>query len=576
MPVRHNEKNYITYVPCLQTFRCRSRCFLQIPEGDRQEIFSKFYALETKNEQDAYLQALMECSKISRKRPRVNQNNAKPKSKSYKYFVSCSSGKYCVCKNTFVSIHGTTVDRVRRLANLLSLGKAPNDRRGKNTPGNAKPGRVVRQVEEHIRSFPIKNSHYGSRNYRYLSEKLDIKQMHELFLTSNPELSDVKYSFYRKIFKERFSLSFGRPQVDTCCTCEELSNKIKSKALNDVAKRVAVAEKIVHQRRAKKFYSKMKSIQELCQTDVTVGGICVDFMQNLALPVIPVQETFYLHQLSVNVFNIHNLSTGRSMFYVYHEGMGKKGPNEVCSFIMDYINREIPTNIRNFHIFSDGCGGQNKNHSVIRMCLGLVDLKRFQTVNEYFPIRGHSYMPCDRNFAMVKRKINKNDRIFLLKDYVSLIVSSSTKKNFSVYLIVEENILIKDYKKWWPIYYKKNCLSTESYGRGVRKEDKVSFLISNFMHFSYSEEAKGVVTARNFIDGLIKHDFRLGTSTVVRSFPAVVAYPNTKVPISAKKMVNIKKFERFIVGKDEEIENFYRQIFEWPTVGGDEDDVYED
>lgn len=556
-------------------FRCRSRCFLKITEGDRKEIFDNFYALETKNEQDVHLQALIECSGISRKRPRVHQSNAKPKSQSYKYYVSSSSGKYSVCKTAFVSIHGVTVDRVRRLANLLSLGKSPNDRRGKNTPGNAKSGAFVRQIEEHIRSFPVKNTHYGSRNYHYLSEKLDIKKMHELFLTDNPESSAVKYSFYRKIFKERFSLSFGRPQVDTCCTCEELSNKIKSKVLNDVAKRTAVAEKIVHQRRAKKFYIKMNSIQELCQTDPTVGAICVDYMQNLALPVIPVQDTFYLHQLTVNVFNIHDLKTRKTMFYVYHEGMGKKGPNEVCSFIMDFINRNIPPNIQHFHIFSDGCGGQNKNHSVIRMCLGLADLGRFQSVNQYFPIRGHSYMPCDRDFAMVKKKMNKNDRVFLLKDYASLIVSSSAKKKFSVCLMDEDNTLIKDYKKWWPVYYKKNSLSTESYGRGVRKENKVSFLISNFMHFSYSKEEKGVVTAGDFIDGLVTHKFRLGTSTVIRSFPTAVAYNNTKVPISAKKMLNIKKFERFIVGKDEEIENFYRQIFEWPTVGGDDDDVTE-
>lgn len=349
------------------------------------------------------MQALIECSQISRKRPRVDENNSKPKSKSFKYYVSSTSGKYRVCKTAFVSIHGVTVDRIRRLANLSSLGKSPHDKRGKNTPGNAKPGEVVRQVEEHIRSFPVKNSHYGSRGYHYLNEKLDIKKMHELFLANHPE-SSVKYSFYRKIFKERFSLSFGKPQVDTCCTCEELSNKIKSKALNDVAKRVAVAEKIVHERRAKKFYNKMKSIQELCQTDATVGAICVDYMQNLALPVIRVQDTFYLHQLTVSVFNIHDLKTGKTMFYVYHEGMGKKGPNEVCSFIMDFINREISPNIKHFHIFSDGCGGQNKNHTVIRMCLGLVDLGRFQSVNQYFPIRGHSYMPCDRDFALVKKE----------------------------------------------------------------------------------------------------------------------------------------------------------------------------
>ncbi|CAH1995212.1 unnamed protein product [Acanthoscelides obtectus] len=123
--------------PC----RCRSCCFDKISEGERQEIFDRFYALKTKNEQDAYMQALIECSEISRKRPRVDQNNSKTKSKSYKYYVSSSSGKHCVCKTTLISIHGVTVDRVRRLSKLLSMGKPPNDRRGKKTQGMQKRDR---------------------------------------------------------------------------------------------------------------------------------------------------------------------------------------------------------------------------------------------------------------------------------------------------------------------------------------------------------------------------------------------------------------------------------------------------
>lgn len=537
------------------------------------EIFKKFYDFDTKNEQDAYLQALIECKLVARKRPRIS-DIAKPKSYTYKYSVSSSSGKFTVCKLAFVSIHGISLDRVRRLSTLLSLGKSPKDRRGKQTPGNAKPGEVVRLVEEHIRSFPVKNAHYTSRDYHYLSEKLDIKKMHQLLLQQYPECS-VKYSFYRKIFKERFSLSFGRPQVDTCCMCEELSNKIKSKYLNDVAKRVAVAEKLVHQRRAKKFFSKMKSIEELCQTDQSVGAICIDYMQNLALPCIPVQDTFYLHQLTVNVFNIHNLKTGKTFFYIYHEGLGRKGPNEVCSFIMDYIKREIPESIQHLHIFSDGCGGQNKNHCVIRMCRALVDIGRFKTVNQYFPIRGHSYMPCDRDFAVVKRHIKKNDRIFLMKKYASLIISSSVKNNFSVYLIDKDNSVIKDFKKWWPQYYKKNCLSTASYGRGVPKEQKVSFNISGFMHFTHTEDKKGYILAGDYIDSLVQHEFKLSTATKIQSFPTEAAYPDVKIPISAKKMVSIKKFERFIRNKKRIIQRFYEQIFSWPTVGTEEDEVIE-
>ena len=63
----------------------------------------------------------------------------------------------------------------------------------------------------------------------------------------------IKYEYYNKVFKENFDLKFGRPQVDTCCVCEQLTIKLKNKDLNDAAKRVAAAELIVHKRRAKKF-----------------------------------------------------------------------------------------------------------------------------------------------------------------------------------------------------------------------------------------------------------------------------------------------------------------------------------
>ncbi|KAG8297125.1 hypothetical protein J6590_041433 [Homalodisca vitripennis] len=47
---------------------------------------------------------------------------------------------------------------------------------------------------------------------------------------------------------------------DIFVTCEELGVKIKSRRLNDVTKRAAIAEKIVHLKRNKKFSTKMKEV----------------------------------------------------------------------------------------------------------------------------------------------------------------------------------------------------------------------------------------------------------------------------------------------------------------------------
>ena len=46
--------------------------------------------------------------------------------------------------------------------------------------------------------------------------------------------------------------------------------------------------------------------------------------------------------------------------------MGEKSPDEVCTFLLDYMTNELPPTIKNLILFSDSCGGQNKNHTLVR------------------------------------------------------------------------------------------------------------------------------------------------------------------------------------------------------------------
>lgn len=203
----------------------------------------------------------------------------------------------------------------------------------------------------------------------------------------------------------------------------------------DVAKRVATAELLIHKRRSKNFFLKIKHITETTQKQDDVAAISIDYMQNLQLPVVPVQETFYLRQLTVSLFNIHDLKSNEARFYIYHEGIARKSPNEVCSFLFDYIKNAVNQTVRHLHIFSDGYGGQNTNHTVFRFLLMLIATGRFDTNKHYFPCRGHSYLPSDREFSVVKRKLRKTDRVFLLKEYVELIVQSNTNNRFEVNVV---------------------------------------------------------------------------------------------------------------------------------------------
>ncbi|KAF2882051.1 hypothetical protein ILUMI_24123 [Ignelater luminosus] len=118
----------------------------------------------------------------------------------------------------------------------------PNkDERGTQRSGNALKHSEIMSVVKHISIFSAKQTHYGTREHKYLDAELNVKIIHSLFLEKQPK-SKVKYEYYNKVFRKNFNLSFGRPQVDVFNDSEILSLKLKNKSLKDIAKRVAAAE----------------------------------------------------------------------------------------------------------------------------------------------------------------------------------------------------------------------------------------------------------------------------------------------------------------------------------------------
>jgi hypothetical protein len=102
------------------------------------------------------------------------------------------------------------------------------------------------------------------------------------------------------------------------------------------------------------------------------------------------------------------------------------------------IQQMSPT-VKELHVFSDACGGQNRNNTLVRFLLALVSTGRFQKIHQYFPVRGHSFLQCDRNFGTVKRKIRRKDRIYTPEEYNEMIrIAKNT--GYSVTNISPENI----------------------------------------------------------------------------------------------------------------------------------------
>ncbi|KAK9738379.1 hypothetical protein QE152_g9888 [Popillia japonica] len=105
------------------SYRRPLKCSRKISENMSKDIFETFYKLNIKDEQDIYLQGLIEVRSVQQRLKR-NTEGRNP-SNSYRYCVSIGQQKYIVCLNVFCSVHATTVDRIRQIKKLQGSNDTP-------------------------------------------------------------------------------------------------------------------------------------------------------------------------------------------------------------------------------------------------------------------------------------------------------------------------------------------------------------------------------------------------------------------------------------------------------------------
>lgn len=297
--------------------------------------------MHDKNEQDAHLSGLIEMKHISRRRPRnTPDDQRKTRSCAFSYKIRSNGEDINLCQNAFLRIHAVTPGRIRRIQNsLLTLGRAPRDSRGshKNRP-NKFPSELTTLIKTHIMSFQPRQSHYSRRknpNVHYLPGNLTIKEMHSMFVLEYK--INIPYKIYWSTFKNSFCIKFGFPRSDTCAECDIYLQKLNDKTLTGEERDSVMAQKELHHRKADAFFALRRKYKAKAQAG-EVECLTFDYMQNLPLPHIPTNPVFYARQLWYYVFGIHNVATNEATIYTYHEGVAKKGCNDVTSMLLHYIN----------------------------------------------------------------------------------------------------------------------------------------------------------------------------------------------------------------------------------------------
>ena len=161
----------------------------------------------------------------------------------------------------------------------------------------------------------------------------------------------------------------------------------------------------------------------------------VDFGQNMELPVYNKEQpgcSYYYSPLGIyNLGMVDQAYAGPNddeydnprdhmHLHLYHEGIGKKGANNVCSLIWKTLalknllkpNGETGGEL---NIIFDNCTGQNKNNAVLKMMVWLTEMGYFKQVNFIFLVVGHTKNAADRLFNLVKMQYRK-DNLFTFSE----------------------------------------------------------------------------------------------------------------------------------------------------------------
>ena len=391
------------------------------------------------------------------------------------------------------SLLGVDKSRVYKIARHSTTQAGPYiDRRGiHHTRPNRMPENIFRQIHDHILSFPQRESHY-SRNKttrKYLSPDLNIRQMWKLYLnkyeTDILELMEsgqnvrpiVTYQYYHNYFVENFNLSFSYPKSDTCKKCDILKTSITN-CTNENDKIDKQANLDMHKFEAEKFFRDLNAKTVLASTDPTVETICFDFQQNMPIPKLTTNEIFYSRQIWVYNLGFHVASTNDRYMFVFDETTAKKGSNDAISCLKYVIDNLLRKEVKVLYIFTDNCAGQNKNMLMVWFLQSLICNNLLIKIVHHYPEVGHSFLPCDRDFAQIELRKKRKEIAYIPQDWYDTIKQCGNK--FNVIIVTKD--MIFDLKQHLEPHFKKTITVA-----------KIPFQISKYKLFEYGGDHSSTV-----------------------------------------------------------------------------------
>lgn len=421
--------------------KCKFKCNTKFSETARQNVFESFWSLESYERQKDYV-----CARIEERQTRTylkDDSNKKEKRKMVDRIFSLEEDgeKKRVCKKFFLA----TLAIGKAYIEHAMKGKADGrfhgaDNRGRHTPPNKTVFDKLQGVREHIESFPRVESHYLRKdtNREFLEAKLTIPRMYDLYQEKCQEKSEdpVKLPIYRKVFNEEYNISFHVPKKDQCTTCTKYYTAQQDGTLTSEMKHLF--EK--HQERKSRARLEKENDKLAAKSSNNIYVATFDLQSVLYTPCSLVSLMYYMRKLCCYNLSFYSLGNNRGTCFLWSEVDGKRGSSEVATCL--YLQLvSLPINIEHVILYSDACGGQNRNQIIATCLLNAVSsVAQLKMIDHKFLESGHTHMECDSMHSAVEFA-KKRTAIFVPSQWDTVMLMARRKDPYTVIPLKHQDII---------------------------------------------------------------------------------------------------------------------------------------
>ena len=114
--------------------------------------------------------------------------------------------------------------------------------------------------------------------------------------------------------------------------------------------------------------------------------------------------------------------------YVWSEDLASRGSQEIGSCLFAHFKKHLPSTIKHLILYSDSCGGQNRNIKLTLMLKHYLASSNIESIEQKFFLSGHSYNSCDRNFGIIEKERKLHKVISRPSDWVNIIQSAKKRE----------------------------------------------------------------------------------------------------------------------------------------------------